>query len=84
MAMKTDDLLTLSSHQCAKDRRAFEQRSAVIGSIIAAGLIVMAWTSAYPARPVQAAVHDSAASELSSLEKTLERSGRLSGLEVLW
>ena len=82
--MRTDHLLTLPSHQCAGDRHAFEQRSAVIGAILAVGLIIMAWASAYSARPVQAAAPNSYESELSSFAKALERSGRLSGLEVLW
>jgi hypothetical protein len=82
--MRTDHLLALSSHQCAEDRRAFEQRRAVIGSIIAAGLIIMACASAYSTRPVQAAAPNAYESELSSFAKALERSGRLSGLEVLW
>jgi hypothetical protein len=82
--MRTDHLFTLSSHQGAQDRRPFEQRRAVIGSIIAAGLIIMAWASAYAGRPVQAAAPNSYESELSGFAKTLERSGRLSGLEILW
>jgi hypothetical protein len=82
--MRTDHLLTLSTHQCAEDRRAFEKRSAVIGSIIAVGLIIMAWASAYSARSVQAAAPNSYEAEFSGLAQNLERSGRLSGLEILW
>jgi hypothetical protein len=55
----------------------------VVGSIGAAGLVVMAWASAYSARPVEAPP-GTYEWELSAFAKSLERSGNLSGLEILW
>jgi threonine dehydrogenase-like Zn-dependent dehydrogenase len=82
--MRTDDLLAISNHYCAADRRACERRSAVIGTIGAIGLVVMAWASVYSARPVQASAPNTYESELSAFAKAVERSGNLSGLEILW
>jgi hypothetical protein len=82
--MTTGDILALSNHAFAEDRRAFERRSGVIGAILAAGLIVMALASAYSARPAQAVTPYTDETELSVFAKTLERSGTLSGLEILF
>jgi hypothetical protein len=82
--MRTDDLLTMSNHCYAADRRACERRSAVLGTIGAIGLVVMAWAGASSAWPVQAAAPNTYKSELSAFAKTLERSGSVSGLEIVW
>jgi len=79
--MRTEDL---ASCPCAEDRRACERRSAMMGAIGALGLVLIAWATAYPGRPVQAAAPNTYGSELSTFAKTLERGGRLSGLEILW
>jgi hypothetical protein len=82
--MRTVDLLTISNHYCAADRRACERRSAVLGTIGAIGLVVMAWASASSAGSVQAAAPNTYESESSAFAKTLERGGSLPGLEIVW
>jgi hypothetical protein len=80
--MRTDDILALCNHSCAEHRRAFQRRSAVIGAILAAVLIGTALVRAY-LPPAQALVTNTDESGLSAA-KTLERSGTLSGLEILF
>jgi hypothetical protein len=80
--MRTDDLLALCNHPCAEHRRAFRRRSAVIGAILAAVFIGMALVRAY-FPPAQAFITNTDESELSAA-KTPERSGTLSGLEILF
>jgi hypothetical protein len=82
--MRTGDILAPSNSPPVEHARAFQRRSAVIGAMAAAGLIVIALASAYSARSTQAVISDSDQSEPSAFAKSLERSGTLSGLEILF
>jgi hypothetical protein len=59
-------------------------RTGITGTIGAVGLIVMALYAAYSVRPVPAEAADPYKSELAAFAGAIERSGNLSGLEVLW
>jgi hypothetical protein len=80
--MRTDDILALCNHPCAEHQRAFHRRSAVIGAILAAVLIGTLLVRAY-APPAQAFITNTDESELSAAN-AFERSGALSGLEILF
>jgi hypothetical protein len=81
-------MLPLFTHASAQDRRAFNRRikeaSAVIGSILAVGVVAMALAGAFPGRPDQAVTSDTVGSAVNAGEDRLERSGTLSELETLW
>jgi hypothetical protein len=53
----------------------------VIGTSVAAGLIVLAWASAYSARPDSRFAEDP---EASAMAQKFERSGTRLGLEIVF
>jgi hypothetical protein len=82
--MRTGDLL-ISNHprderQCASNR-GISKASAVIGTIVAVGLVAMAWAGAYSARPDPPSAEDP---EVSAVARQIERSGTLVGFEILF
>jgi hypothetical protein len=57
--------------------------SAVVGAILVAGFVMMASAAADSVRSTRAVVYDTQA-EISAFAGSLERSGTLSGLEILF
>jgi hypothetical protein len=86
--MRTSRLVLPFTHASAQDRRAFDRRikqaSAMIGSILAVGVVAMALAGAFPGRPGHTVAHDTVGSAVNAGEDRLERSGTLSELEILW
>jgi hypothetical protein len=82
--MRTGDLL-ISNHPCDErqcaSNRGTSKASAVIGTIVAVGLVAMAWAGAYSARPDPPYTEDP---EVSAVARQIERSGTLVGFEILF
>jgi hypothetical protein len=86
--MRTGDILprseTLFPEGGNAHGRWVDVASAVVGSILVAGFVMMASAAADSVRSGQAAAHHGATPEISAFAGSLERSGTLSGLEVLF
>jgi hypothetical protein len=82
--MTNGDLLLMSNHPCDQPRCAPTRRintASVIGMIVAAGLSALAWASTYSARPDSAYAGDP---EAGAIVQDFDRSGTLSGLEIVF
>ena len=82
--MKSEDVLALCNHPRAEHGRAFERRSGLIGAIIAALLIGTALVKAYVPTAHASPPYTYASEEEHLWAKTVERSGALYSLPILF
>jgi hypothetical protein len=86
--MRTCDIRPMPTKRLEQDNRAFDRRvkqaGAVVGSILAVGVVAMALAGAFPGRPGQAVTNETEVSAVNAGENKVERAGVLLELETLW